>query len=425
MSVDTATCDDCLAEVDDPSNRRYRYPFTNCTNCGPRYTIVRSVPYDRPATTMAGFAMCPACLGEYDDPADRRFHAQPNACPVCGPQLGWIDLQSGFESARDDALRAAVEALLAGKIIGVKGIGGYHLAVDATDANAVRELRRRKSRDDKPFAVMAADGEAAAALVEVDDATVQQLTSLRRPIVLAPRRHGSSVADAVAPGLPELGVMLPYTPAAPLVARRRRAAAGDDERQPQRRADRTRGRRRGNPSRVARRRSAVAQPADPHPVRRLGGPGRAWAIAGPPSLARSRTRTAGAAVRARGIDPRSRCRAQITIAVTKGPSVVPSHHIGDLEHLATYTSFLQAVEHLPALYGVRPEVVAHDLHPEYLSSKYAADLDLPAVAVQHHHAHVAACMVEHGRTEPVIGVAYRRSRLRARRDDVGWRGAGR
>jgi hydrogenase maturation protein HypF len=406
VSVDTATCDDCMAEVLDPGNRRYRYPFTNCTNCGPRYTIVRSVPYDRPATTMAGFAMCPACLGEYHDPADRRFHAQPNACAVCGPQLAWIDLQSGFESARDDALCAAVDALLAGKIIGVKGIGGYHLAVDATDANAVRELRRRKSRDDKPFAVMAADGEAAAALVEVDDATVQQLTSPRRPIVLAPWRHGTSVADAVAPGLPELGVMLPYTPLHHLllggVGRPLVMTSGNLSDEPIAHEDGDAATRLASlvdgllshnrpilircddsVARVARGRSQVLRRSRGHAPEPL-------ALPFEPDRS----------VLALGAELKS------TIAVTKGPSVVPSHHLGDLEHLATYTSFLQAVEHLPALYGVRPDVVAHDLHPEYLSSKYALDLDLPAIAVQHHHAHVAACMVEHGRTEPVIGVAY-------------------
>ena len=221
--------------------------------------------------------------------------------------------------------------------------------------------------------------------------------------------------------------MLPYTPVAPPAARRRRAAAGDDERQPQRRADRPRGRRRGDAARAARRRVCCRTTVPIHircddsvaRVARASTPGA-------PSLARSRAGTAAAAVRARR-DRSSPLGAELksTIAVTKGSTVVPSHHLGDLEHLATYTSFLQAVEHLPALYGVRPEVVAHDLHPEYLSSKYAADLDLPTIAVQHHHAHVAACMVEHGRTEPVIGARLRRSRLRARRDDVGWRGAGR
>ena len=406
VSVDTATCDDCMAEVLDPGNRRYRYPFTNCTNCGPRYTIVRSVPYDRPATTMAGFAMCPTCLAEYHDPADRRFHAQPNACGGCGPQLAWIDLRSGFESGRDDALRAAVEALLAGKIIGVKGIGGYHLAVDATDPDAVRELRRRKSRDDKPFAVMAAHVEAATALVELDDEGVSQLTSGRRPIVLAPRRRGGAVADAVAPGLPELGVMLPYTPlhhlllgdaGRPLVMTSGNLSdepiAHEDDDAATRLASLVDGllshnrpihiRCDDSVARVARGRTQVLRRSRGHAPEPL-------ALPFEPS----------ASILALGAELKS------TIAVTKGPSVVPSHHLGDLEHLATYTSFLQAVDHLPALYGVRPDVVAHDLHPEYLSSKYAADLDLPAIAVQHHHAHVAACMVEHGRTEPVIGVAY-------------------
>ena len=191
MSVDTATCAACLAEVDDPADRRYRYPFTNCTNCGPRYTIVLSVPYDRPATTMAGFTMCPACQAEYDDPADRRFHAQPNACPVCGPQLTWRD-PTGAVVAEGPTTRwpRRSDALRRGAVVAVKGIGGYHLAVDATDAAAVGELRRRKARDDKPFAVMVADLAAADRLCVLDEAARAALTSPRRPIVLAPRRPG-------------------------------------------------------------------------------------------------------------------------------------------------------------------------------------------------------------------------------------------
>ena len=394
-----------MAEVLDPSNRRYRYPFTNCTNCGPRYTIVRSVPYDRPATTMAGFAMCRPASASTTIPGDRRFHAQPNACAVCGPQLGWIDLQSGRAGARRRA-RAAVEALLAGKIIGVKGIGGYHLAVDATDANAVRELRRRKSRDDKPSRSWRRMAKPPRPSSRSTTRRSQQLTSPRRPIVLAPRRHGSAVADAVAPGLPELGVMLPYTPLHHLllggVGRPLVMTSGNLSDEPIAHEDGDAATRLASlvdgllshnrpilircddsVARVTRGRSQVLRRSRGHAPEPLALPFEPEA-----------------SILALGAELKS------TIAVTKGPSVVPSHHLGDLEHLATYTSFLQAVDHLPALYGVRPEVVAHDLHPEYLSSKYALDLDLPAIAVQHHHAHVAACMVEHGRTEPVIGVAY-------------------
>ena len=212
VSVDTGTCDECLAEVDDPANRRYRYPFTNCTNCGPRYTITRRVPYDRPATTMAGFTMCAACRAEYDDPADRRFHAQPNACPVCGPVLAWRDADGAARAGGVDALDAAISALAGGAIVGVKGIGGYHLAVDAADEGAVRELRRRKARDDKPFAVMVPDLTMAGALGALDDRAVTALASPRRPIVICARRLDVPVAPSVAPGSPDLGVFLPYSP---------------------------------------------------------------------------------------------------------------------------------------------------------------------------------------------------------------------
>ncbi|MGH9122328.1 MAG: Sua5/YciO/YrdC/YwlC family protein, partial [Acidimicrobiales bacterium] len=220
VSVDAATCGECLAEVDDPTNRRYRYPFTNCTNCGPRYTIVLSVPYDRPATTMAGFTMCPACQAEYDDPSDRRFHAQPNACTVCGPALAWHGAEAlgAVSGAREKAVREeaalqqAVTMLLEGGIVAVKGIGGFHLACDASSESAVGELRRRKARDDKPFAVMVGSLEAASELVSLNPAAAEALTSPRRPIVLAPRQEGSPLASGVAPGLPELGLMIAYTP---------------------------------------------------------------------------------------------------------------------------------------------------------------------------------------------------------------------
>jgi hydrogenase maturation protein HypF len=408
VSIDTAVCGECLAEMSDPADRRFRYPFTNCTSCGPRYTIVRSVPYDRPATTMAGFPMCADCLREYHDPTDRRFHAQPNACPVCGPQLAWR-LPSG-ELWHDGpaAIAAAVAALRAGQVVAVKGIGGYHLAVDATDAAAVGRLRRRKARDDKPFAVMVPDVAAAQALCELDTAALSALTSPRRPIVLAPcaavARAG--VAAGVAPDLPEIGLMLPYSPlhhllladcGVPLVM--------------------TSGNRSDEP---------IAHDDD-DAVARLGPlvdglltHDRPIHIRCDDSVVRAGERRLQLLRRSRGYAPEPMplpfpaeravlavgAELKSTIAVTKGESVVASHHIGDLEHLATYRSFLQAVEHVPALYGVRPEVVAHDLHPEYLSTKWAEEQDAPTVAVQHHHAHVASCMVEHLRTEPVVGVAF-------------------
>ncbi|MGI8710142.1 MAG: Sua5/YciO/YrdC/YwlC family protein, partial [Acidimicrobiales bacterium] len=212
VGIDTATCARCLAEVADPADRRYRYPFTNCTDCGPRYTIVRTVPYDRPATTMADFTMCAACQTEYDDPADRRFHAQPNACPACGPQLTWRSSEGTAVAVGDVALGHAVAALRDGRIVAVKGLGGYHLAVDATASDAVADLRRRKHRDDKPFAVMVPDETAAQAIADLDGAAMAALASIGRPVVLAPVRTSADLAPGVARGLVEVGVLLPYTP---------------------------------------------------------------------------------------------------------------------------------------------------------------------------------------------------------------------
>ena len=406
VSVDTATCDECLAEVDDPTNRRYRYPFTNCTNCGPRYTITVQVPYDRPVTTMAGFAMCPSCRAEYDDPADRRFHAQPNACPACGPRVAWRDPAGTPRATGDDALDAAVAALSAGAIVGVKGIGGYHLAVTAVDERAVSELRLRKARDDKPFAVLVRDLDSARALCDLDRRAIEALTSRQRPIVICPRRIGGPIAPSVAPGAPDLGVFLPYSPLHHLLAR----GVGVP-------LVMTSGNRSDDP---------IAH-ADDDAVARLGALVDAFLTHDRPihircddSVVRATPRRLQVLRRSRGYAPeplRLPCEPsravlavggelKCTVAVTRGPEVVVGHHLGDLEHLATYQSFLQSVAHLPALYGVTPELVAHDLHPEYLSSKFAADLDLPTVGVQHHHAHVAACMVEHQRREPVVALAF-------------------
>ena len=210
VGADIAICDQCLAEVRDADDRRHRYPFTNCTNCGPRYTIVRSVPYDRPATTMAPFTMCRRCQAEYDDPSDRRFHAQPNACPHCGPTLAYLT-PGGTQAAGDDALRAAAAALRDGAIVAVKGVGGFHLAVDASDEDAVRRLRGAKHREDKPFAVMVADLAGARTLIEPTPAASDALAGWRRPVVLCTRRAVAPVATAVAPGSPDLGVVLAYT----------------------------------------------------------------------------------------------------------------------------------------------------------------------------------------------------------------------
>ena len=407
MSVDTAPCSACLAEVADPTDRRHRYPFTNCTDCGPRYTIVVSVPYDRPATTMAGFAMCAACQAEYDDPADRRFHAQPNACPTCGPQVAWREPDGTVLLTGDAAVLAAVDRLLAGEVVAVKGIGGFHLACDATSAAAVGELRRRKARDDKPFAVMVPDVDAARELCALDDAAADALTSPRRPIVLAARSSATSVVDGVAPGLPELGVMLPYSPLHHLlldgVGRPLVMTSGNLSDEPIAHDD---------ADAIARLGPMVdGLLTHDRPIHIRCDDSVARAAGGRIQLLR-RSRghapeplplpfdTSSTAVLAVGAELKS------TVAVTKGRHVVASHHIGDLEHLATYRSFLQAVDHLPRLYGVVPEVVAHDLHPEYLSTKFALELGLATIGVQHHHAHAASCLVEHGRTEAVLAICF-------------------
>jgi hydrogenase maturation protein HypF len=410
VSVDTATCAACLAEVDDPTDRRFRYPFTNCTDCGPRYTIVRAVPYDRATTTMASFAMCAACRGEYEDPADRRFHAQPNACPACGPRLRLTDPDGSHRAEGDAALAQAVSVITSGGTVAVKGVGGYHLAADATDAGAVRDLRRRKARDDKPFAVMVRHVGEASRLCHVDDAARHALSSPRRPVVVAPRRAGGAVVDAVvdavAPGLPDLGLMLPYSALHHLLV----AGCG-------RSLVMTSGNLSDDP---------IAH-TDDDALRRLGplvdavlGHDRPIHVRCDDSVVRSTGGRTQTVRRSRGYAPEPMrlpvpthrpllavgAGLKNTVAVAKGSTVVPSHHIGDLEHLATYTSFLQAVEHLCALHGVAPELVVHDLHPEYLSTKYALDCGLDAVGVQHHHAHIASCLAEHGRSDMVLGVAF-------------------
>ena len=438
VPVDVATCDDCLRELADPADRRFGYPFVNCTNCGPRYTIIRSIPYDRASTTMAGFAMCADCRREYEDPADRRFHAEPTCCPVCGPQLTLLSPDGGVLAKAAEARDGAVELLRQGRILAVKGLGGYHLACDATSEDTVAELRRRKARDDKPFALMV-DLSMARALCDLSAEAEEALASPRRPIVLAPRRDpglaagtaaAGQVAEAIAPNLPELGLMLAYTPLhhqllagvdRPLVM-----TSGNLSDEPIAHDDTDALARLGPmvdavlthdrpihircDDSVLRAGTRVLRTT---PARAGGGP----SAAGEPGSAVTPVQMVR---RSRGYAPEPialptpaqrhvlavGAELKSTVAVAKGDTVVASHHIGDLEHLAAYRSFLQAVDHLCGLTGVTPELVAHDLHPEYLSTKFAGDLDLPAVGVQHHHAHIASCLVEHGHTEPVLGIAF-------------------
>jgi hydrogenase maturation protein HypF len=409
VSADTATCADCLAELGDPADRRFGYPFINCTNCGPRFTIVRDVPYDRALTTMSGFEMCPRCAAEYHDPGDRRFHAQPVCCPACGPRLRLLD-RSGTELTGTDPIQAAAALLRAGQIVAVKGLGGYHLAVDAGHERAAAALRGRKHREDKPFAVMAADVAAAARLAEVDETAAALLASPRRPIVLLPRRPGRAAAPSVAPGNRQLGVMLPYTPlhhlllaelGAPIVLT---SGNFSDEPIAYRDADAL---------------ERLAGLADAFLVH-----DRAIHIRTDDSVVRAFRGRESVLRRSRGYVPEPigvpvpfgrpvlACGAELksTFCLGSRGHAFLSHHIGDLENVETLQSFAAGIEHFERLFGLEPQVIAHDLHPDYLSTSYAKrradDRGLELASVQHHHAHIASCLADNGERGPVIGVAF-------------------
>jgi hydrogenase maturation protein HypF len=405
VSADTATCTDCLRELADPADRRFGYPFINCTNCGPRFTIVRDVPYDRPLTTMAGFAMCDRCAAEYHDPADRRFHAQPTCCPACGPALTLVD-PAGTALSGEPLTRAA-ELLCRGQVLGVKGLGGYHLAVDAACEEAAAALRARKHREDKPFAVMAADLAAARRLCEVGDAAADLLTSPARPIVLLPRLPGARVAAATAPGNRQLGIMLPYTPLHHLLIR---AAARplvltsgnvSDEPIAYRDAD-ARARLEGIADAFLTHNRAIHIRTDDSVAR---------AFRGRPMLIRRSRGYAPEPISVRAGFPRPvlACGAELknTFCLAKERHAFVSHHIGDLENAETLRSFTDGIEHFRRLFDLDPQVVAHDLHPEYLSTKYALEqADIELAGVQHHHAHIASCLADNDADGPVIGVAF-------------------
>ncbi|MFF5210875.1 carbamoyltransferase HypF [Streptosporangium sp. NPDC000396] len=412
ISPDVATCADCLAELFDPADRRYRHAFINCTNCGPRFTVVRDVPYDRPATTMAAFAMCERCAEEYLDPQDRRFHAQPISCPACGPALRLLgahgDACGGAGSrAGGDPIGLAAELLGSGGVLAVKGLGGYHLAVDAGDEDAARTLRSRKHREDKPFAVMVADLDAARALCELGRDAERLLTSPRRPIVLLPRRPGAPIAEAVAPGDRRLGIMLPYTPVHHLLSRQFARpyvlTSGNRSDEPIAYQDHD----------AFARLSDIADcflthdrpihiRTDDSVIIPMGGrelPLRRSRGYAPEPLRLSRP--VRRAVLACGAELKS------TFCLAKGHHAFVSHHIGDLENYETLRSFTEGIDHFRRLFDITPQVVAHDLHPEYLSTKYARETDgVDLVGVQHHHAHIASCLADNDEAGPVIGVAF-------------------
>ncbi|RJP47145.1 MAG: carbamoyltransferase HypF [Anaerolineaceae bacterium] len=439
ISSDVSICDDCLRELFDPSDRRYRYPFINCTNCGPRFTIIKDIPYDRPKTTMAGFPLCPDCEREYKDPMDRRFHAQPVACPVCGPSI-WLEswkVGKLERSSDGDTAIADTRRLLAdGKIVAIKGLGGFHLACDATNVASVTELRRRKLRVDKPFALMMPDLETVECHCFVSNAERELLTSAARPIVLLKRKPESIIVEEVAPRQDWLGVMLPYTPlhyllfAEPNVERltfnvqplvmtsgnlSEEPIATDNDEARQRlskladvflfhnrdihiRCD-------DSVVRIFDRGLLTVDHEEPSTVHH------------PPSIFPLR--------RSRGYSPfpvklpfevphilATGSELKNTFCITNKNYAFLSHHIGDMENYETLKSFEQGVEHFERLFRVKPIAIACDLHPNYLATRYALERaqreNLPTFNIQHHHAHIAACMAEHGLdgSRPVIGFAF-------------------
>jgi hydrogenase maturation protein HypF len=411
---DICVCEACLADTRDPADRRYDYPFTNCTNCGPRYSIILDVPYDRPMTTMAEFAMCENCLREYKDPENRRFHAQPNACPVCGPRL--ILKAPGDDASTATTARAILERvadrLREGGIVAWKGLGGYQLACDARRANAVEELRRRKHRNEKPFAVMVSDADAAAGLCFVSEEERAVLTSRERPIVLLRRRPEADLAAAVSPGNPATGVMLPCTPMHDLLFRILRERWGTDAALVM-----TSGNISEEPIVIenAEAKEHLAGIADcfVHHNRRIHtrvDDSVVRVVSGQTMLMR----------RARGYAPMPvwlgrgeaevlACGAQQknTLCLTRAGFAIPSQHLGDLENFETLRFFEETLERMSRLFHVRPTAVVHDLHPGYLSTQLALQkTGLRAIGVQHHHAHIASCMAEHRIEGRVIGVAW-------------------
>ena len=408
IPADAATCADCLRELLDPNDRRYRYPFLNCTNCGPRYTITRRIPYDRPQTSMARFTMCAACQAEYDDPTNRRFHAQPNACPVCGPRV-WLVACDGMEIPSDDPVTAAIGRLIAGEIMAIKGIGGFHLAVDATNEFAVMRLRDRKHRYGKPLAVMARDLEAARQLCVITPQEEELLFTVARPIVLALKRTSCGIAPSVAPEIPWLGVFLPYAPLQHLLFADPRVRAlvmtsanlseepiaiDNDE--------------------ALARLGHIADAFLMHDreiLQRCDDSVMAF-VDGAPQLIR----------RARGFVPLGvplpfdappllavGGHLKNVFALARGRIAYQSQHLGDLENLTGLDFFREALQHLMHTFEIEPEAVVHDLHPGYLSTswakEWAAERKLPLIAVQHHHAHIAACMAEHSIEGPAIGLS--------------------
>lgn len=436
ISPDLAICDDCLRELFDPADRRYRYPFINCTNCGPRFTIICDIPYDRSKTTMTDFPLCPACQREYDDPGDRRFHAQPNACSACGPRVTfrWVTpaasadfgrvLPPATQGSGDEAISAAQSVLAYGGVVAVKGIGGFHLACDATNQDAVEMLRRRKGRIGKPFALMARDVATIRAIAHVDDAELALLTSRIRPIVLLRKREDNQISDQVAPGNNLLGVMLPYSPLHYLLL----DVVGDPG------APRlASGAHRAPALLVMTSGNHAEEPIvkeNDEAIERLAGLADAFLLHDRPiqvqcddSVVRVEQGQELPIRRSRGYAPfpvrlplavrpilAVGGELKSTFCLTQDDHAFLSQHIGDMQNLETLHAFEHAVAHMQTLFRIAPERLACDLHPGYLSTHWAERMagERPLIRVQHHHAHIAALMAEHGldgRT-PVIGFAF-------------------
>lgn len=419
VSPDVATCDGCLRDINDPANRRFAYPFTNCTNCGPRYTIIRDIPYDRPATTMAEFRMCADCETEYHGATTRRFHAQPNACPSCGPRVVLGKAGAGFPAANAynsnesglSVFRNVRQLLREGAIVAAKGLGGFQLACDAQNQVSVRELRRRKKRSDKPFALMTRDVSAVEHICMLSDTDRELLLSPQRPIVILNRREEAGIAADVAPGNHTLGVMLAYTPLHFLLFAERPSDPSEFTALVM-----TSGNISDEPivisnQEACRRLQSVADYFLFH--------NRDIHMRVDDSVARTYEGRSRILRRSRGYVPQTidlgarvtellACGAELknTFSLTKDHYAILSQHIGDLENYETLEFFNETLANLKKLFRVEPQAVAHDLHPLYMSTRFAAELPISDIGVQHHHAHIASCMAENHIRDRVIGVAF-------------------
>ncbi len=403
ISPDVATCDQCLSELFSPQNFRYGYPFINCTLCGPRFTIIKDIPYDRQKTTMASFTMCPICQREYEDPADRRFHTQPNACPACGPSLQLED-RTGKEIF-GDPIEKTLDLLRSGLIVAIKGLGGFHLACDAKNNDVVSSLRSRKFREDKPFAVMCQDMAEVKEHCEIDDEEKRLLLSVERPIVLLKKKGNSTIAHAVAPYQNTLGVMLPYSPLHHLLLngpfKTLVMTSGNVSDEPiAYKNEEARNRLHHIADYFLFHNRDIHMRCDDSVTRTFEGK--------PYILRRSRGYVPFPIKLSFPLEMILACGGELknTFCLTRGHYAFMSHHIGDLENLETLTSFEEGIEHFKRLFYIEPKAVVYDLHPDYLSTKYALSLkEIPKIGVQHHHAHIVSAMAENGIEGDVIGVA--------------------